>query len=213
MAEIQRLDRVETQALESGLDAAGRERLRDDLSRPVLARIKDRLDRDLGDEFFLPSSPLGKAIHYTLERWPGLKRYAETGWGHIEIDNNGVENAIRPTAVGKKNWLFIGHPKAGQPSAIHYTIIENCRLCEINPLEYLCDVMPKIMDHPAGHVAELLPRQWKAAAMPSQRKPPPRKPPEVANHEHCSMLDAYCSSIVVFTLGQVSPFHYGVDPY
>jgi hypothetical protein len=93
------------------------------------------------------------------------------------------ENAIRPTAVGKKNWLFIGHPKAGQRSAILYTIIEpeqsgdrlpkaarrasaasqNCRLCGINPLEYLCDVMPKIMDHPVGRVAELLPRQWKAA--------------------------------------------------
>ena len=163
VAEIQRLYRVESTARESGQDASGRERLREELSRPVLARIKERLDRDLGDEFFLPSSPLGKAIHYTLERWSGLERYADTGWGHIEIDNNGVENAIRPTAVGKKNWLFIGHPKAGHRSAILYTIIENCRLCEINPLEYLCDVMPKILDHPAGQVAELLPRQWKAA--------------------------------------------------
>jgi len=88
-----------------------------------------------------------------------------------------------PTAIGKKNWLFIGHPKAGQRSAILYTIIEpersgdrlpkaarrasvasqNCRLCGINPLEYLCDVMPRIMDHPASRVSELLPRQWQAA--------------------------------------------------
>jgi len=163
VAEIQRLYRVENQARESGLDASGRERLREELSRPVLTRIKERLDRDRGDELFLPSSPLGKAINYTLERWSGLERYAESGWGHIEIDNNGIENAIRPTAVGKKNWLFIGHPKAGQRSAILYTIIENCRLCGINPLKYLCDVMPKIMDHPAGRVSELLPRQWKAA--------------------------------------------------
>ena len=163
VAEIQRLYRVETQARESGLDASGRERLREELSRPVLKRIKERLDRDRAAELFLPSSSLGRAINYTLERWAGLERYTESGWGHIEIDNNGVENAIRPTAIGKKNWLFIGHPKAGQRSAILYTIIENCRLCGINPLEYLCDVMPRIMDHPASRVSELLPRQWQAA--------------------------------------------------
>lgn len=92
-----------------------------------------------------------------------MERYAESGWGHLKIDSNGIENAIRPTAVGKKNWLFIGHPKAGQRSAILYTIIENCRLCVTNPLEYLCYVMPKIMDYPVGRVSELLPRQWKAA--------------------------------------------------
>jgi len=53
----------------------------------------------------------------------GRERYAESGWSHIEIDHNGIENAARPTAVGKKNGLFIGHPKAGQRSAILYTII------------------------------------------------------------------------------------------
>ena len=162
VAEMQRLYRIESQARESGLDVSGRERLREELSRPILARIKERLDRDRGSELFLPESSLGKAINYTLERWSGLERYAESGWGHIEIDNNGIENAIRPTAVGKKNWLFIGHPKAGQRSAILYTIIENCRLCGINPLEYLCDVMPRVMDHPVGRISELLPRQWKA---------------------------------------------------
>lgn len=171
VAEIQRLYLIEKQARESGLDESDRERLREELSRPVLARIKERLDRDCEDERLLPASPLGKAIHYTLERWSGLERYAKSGSGHIEIDNNGVENAIRPTAVGKKNWLFIGHPKAGQRSAILYTIIENCRLHGINPLEYLCDVMPKIMDHPAKRITELLPRQWKAAREATAAEP------------------------------------------
>ncbi|MBU6300867.1 MAG: transposase domain-containing protein, partial [Verrucomicrobia bacterium] len=63
----------------------------------------------------------------------------------------------------KKNWLFIGHPEAGQQSAILYTIIENCRLHEVNPVEYLEDVLPRIQDHPKARVCELLPRQWKAA--------------------------------------------------
>ena len=111
----------------------------------------------------LPTSPLGRAIRYTLTRWQGLLRYAEAGSGEVEIDNNPVENAIRPTAIGKKNWLFIGHPKAGQTSAIIYTMVENCRMWDIDPMEYLNDVLPRIMDHPKSRIAELLPRQWKQA--------------------------------------------------
>lgn len=80
------------------------------------------------------------------------------------IHNNLVENAIRPSAIGKKNWLFIGHPKAGQRSAIIYTMVENCRLHGIDPLAYLTDVMPRLVDREDGaEVGDLLPRQWKAA--------------------------------------------------
>lgn len=163
VAEIQKLYRIERQARESRRDALGREALRQAEAVPVLERIKARLDADKGRSELLPSSPLVKAIDYTLERWQGLVRYAETGNGEVEIDNNPVENAIRPTAIGKKNWLFIGHPKAGQMSAIIYTIIENCRLWEIDPMDYLNDVLPRIMDHPKTRISELLPRQWKEA--------------------------------------------------
>ena len=78
-------------------------------------------------------------------------------------DTDEIENAIRPTAVGKKNWLFIGHPNAGQRSAIIYTIIEECRLHQVDPLAYLADVMPRIMDHSSHRIVELLPRQWAEA--------------------------------------------------
>jgi hypothetical protein len=71
-----------------------------------------------------------------------------------------VENAIRPSAVGKKNWLFIGPPKAGQRSAILYTMIAECRLHGVDPFAYLVDVMPGIMDHSGHRIADLLPRQW-----------------------------------------------------
>lgn len=170
VAEIARLYRVETQAREAGSDAVRRGELRAAQSKPVLAGIKERLDRDLSSGDILPSSPLGKAVRYALGRWPGLIRYAEPENGEVEIDTNEVENAIRPTAVGKKNWLFIGHPKAGQMSAIIYTIIENCRLHGIDPTEYLLDVLPRIESHPEDRRAELLPAAWKlsqAAKVPA----------------------------------------------
>jgi transposase len=163
IAEIQKLYRVEAEARELNLTHEQRGELRSERSRPVLDGIKTRLDRDLSSSDILPSSPLGKAIRYTLSLWEGLVRYAEKQHGVVEIDNNLTENAIRPTAIGKKNWLFIGHPKAGQRSAIIYTIVENCRMWDINPMEYLLDVMPRVMEHPANRIAELLPRAWKEA--------------------------------------------------
>lgn len=161
VAEIQKLYRIEAQAREANLDAVARGALRASQGKPILVGIKGRLDRDLGNADILPSSPLGKAVRYALGLWSGLTRYAEPEHGEVEIDTNQVENAIRPTAVGKKNWLFIGHPKAGQTSAILYTIIENCRMHGIDPMEYLLDVLPRVMDHPQNRIGELLPRAWK----------------------------------------------------
>ena len=161
--EIQKLYRVEEEARRAGLDHGARSALRLEKSRPVLESIRRRLDADGLRSAILPASPLGKAIGYTLGQWSGLECYAEPGNGMVEIDNNLVENAIRPTAIGKKNWLFIGHPNAGQQSAILYTIIENCRLHGIDPAEYLEDVLPRIQDHAKSRISELLPRQWKAA--------------------------------------------------
>ncbi len=164
VAEIQRLYRIEAEAREKELDHEARATLRIERSVPVLASIKARLDADRLEGRFLPTSPLTIAVNYTAELWTELTRYAEAGNGMVEIDNNLVENAIRPSAIGKKNWLFIGHPSAGQRSAILYTMVENCRMHGIDPLAYLTDVMPKLVDREAGaDVTDLLPRQWKAA--------------------------------------------------
>lgn len=168
--EIRKLYAVETTAREGGYSSAQREGLRTEKSRPILARIKARLDADQGNPAILPQSPLGKALNYIRERWQYLEAYAMDGNGEVEIDNNEVENAIRPTAIGKKNWLFIGHPKAGQMSATIYTIIENCRINGIDPFTYLTDVLPRIQDHPINRVSELLPRQWAAARSASEEK-------------------------------------------
>jgi len=126
----------------------------------------------------LPSSTLGKAINYTLSHWDLLTKYVANGRIEPErsagsqpqaaqrasaarqIDNNGVENAIRPTAIGKKNWLFFGDAEAGQRSAVIYTIIESCRRRGIDPHEYLRDVLTRITETTSWQVADLTPGKW-----------------------------------------------------
>ena len=111
----------------------------------------------------LPNSQLGKACSYLLNQWESLVAHCRLG--HTEIDNNLVENAIRPSAIGKKNWLFIGHPDAGDRSAILYSIIASCRRYGIEPHAYLRDVLTRL---PAmtnqDDLTPLLPSRWKPPA-------------------------------------------------
>jgi len=83
----------------------------------------------------LPKGLLGQAIDYTLKRWEALTRFVYDG--RLEIDNNLIENAIRPSALGKRNWLFVGHPEAGERSAVIYSLLGSCRRHGINPFDYL----------------------------------------------------------------------------
>jgi hypothetical protein len=89
--------------------------------------------------------------------------------GRIELDNNLVENAIRPTALGKKNWLFIGDAGAGQRSAIIYTIIESCRRWGLDPLAYLRDVLSRLPNMTNHQIPEVLPAAWAKAQQKKQR--------------------------------------------
>ena len=115
---------------------------------------------------FLPQSNLGRAFAYVLEQWPALLRFAEDG--RLEIDNNEVENAIRPTALGKKNWLFIGAADAGERGAILYTIVESCRRHGIDPLAYLRDVLTRLPEMKMSQVGELTPESWQKARRTTQ---------------------------------------------
>jgi transposase len=108
----------------------------------------------------LPKSGLGKACDYSLRLWEHLSTYLSHG--RVEIDNNLMENAIRPTAIGKKNWLFVGHPEAGERPAILYSILISCQRLEVDPATYLRDVLS--MDLPnmsEEQLAELTPKNWK----------------------------------------------------
>jgi hypothetical protein len=116
---------------------------------------------------YLPQSPMGQAISYTLNQWPTLERFLDHG--EVEIDNNLVENAIRPTAVGKKNWLFFGSEDAGQRSAVLYTLIENCKRCDAEPYSYLKDVLERLPNTTNHEVGQLTPQNWQKARQQQAR--------------------------------------------
>ena len=128
-------------------------------SVPLMRRIGAALRR-IRPRYF-PQSAMAKAISYTLDQWPALGRFL-TG-GHIEIDNNLVENAIRPTAIGKKNWLFIGAAEAGQRAAILYTIVQSCRRRGLDPMAYLRDVLTRLPALHTGQIPEVTPEAWAKA--------------------------------------------------
>lgn len=98
---------------------------------------------------------MGRAIDYALAQWPVLLVFL--GDDRVEIDNNRVENAIRPTAVGKKNWLFFGEATAGDRSAIIYTVIESCRRRGIDPFAYLREVFTRLPSMTNWQVKDLTP--------------------------------------------------------
>ena len=131
-------------------------------SVPVLEEIRARLG-ELNPEKpasgVLPKSPLGKAVRYALNQWEYVRAYVDDGkW---EIDQNLVENAIRPSCVGKKNWLFIGSPGAGWRSAVIYTMIINCQRRGINPIDWMNDVFRRLPSTLSQNAHELLPAHWK----------------------------------------------------
>jgi len=107
----------------------------------------------------LPKSTLGKAVSYFLNDYDALKGYLRDG--RFEIDNNLIENSIRPTAVGRKRWLFIGHPDAGWRSAVIYSLLVSCRRRGINPQEYLTDVLARLPTIKINQLDSLLPAHWK----------------------------------------------------
>lgn len=107
----------------------------------------------------LPKSTLGKAVNYFLNDYDALVGYLKDG--RFEIDNNLVENDIRPAAVGRKRWLFIGHPDAGWRSAVIYSILGSCRRRGLNPHEYLTDVLARLPSIKIAQIHELLPAHWK----------------------------------------------------
>ncbi|MDA0766949.1 MAG: IS66 family transposase [Verrucomicrobia bacterium] len=157
------LYQIETTLREIQADARAKERYRRRHSLPLL-RLLDRANKHLLTKTrILPKSRLGQAIRYALGQWGGALTYIENG--HVEIDNNGVERDIRPSAVGKKNWLFVGSPEAGDRSVVLYSLLISARHHGVDPESYLRDVLkrlPGCSTDPAA-LRELLPENWAAA--------------------------------------------------
>ena len=155
------------------------EQLRQSRAGPVVRQVKrsshhrmviERLHRALMTlrSRHLPKSLMGQAISYALNQWPLLERFLEHG--EVELSTNLVENSIRPTAVGKKNWLFFGSEEAGHRSAVMYTLIENCRLHGVEPYAYLKDVLERLPTTTNQQVGQLTPLNWKLARQPELRR-------------------------------------------
>lgn len=150
---------VEEQARQAGLSPQARLALRQAKSMPLMAELKDRLVQIRQGS--TPGSKLAQACNYTLGQWSRLEEYLRDG--HLEIDNNWCEGAIRPLALGRKNWLHVGSAEAGPKIAAIASIVETCRRLNINLRQYLLDVLPKLSEWPVGRVGELTPTAWKAA--------------------------------------------------
>jgi transposase len=168
MRQIQHLYRVEARLREQKAGPKLREAVRAHQSRPIVERLERAIIRLKSSGRYLPQSLLGVAMDYALGQWQTLDVYL--GDGRVEIDNNLVENAIRPTALGKKNWLFMGDADAGERGAIIYTVIESCRRRGIDPYAYLKDVLtrlPKMTNH---QIPEVTPSAWAKAHLHLQRQ-------------------------------------------
>lgn len=156
LTSMQGLYAIERKAREEGYSYEQRKVLRQQEARPILDELKAWLLKNRDQ--VLPKSSIGEAITYACNRWKYMERYLDDG--KLEIDNNLVENAIRPVAIGRKNYLFAGSPQGAEWAAIIYTLLSSAANCGHNPLEYLKDVLLRLPDQPLNYLDELLPINW-----------------------------------------------------
>ena len=158
LKDITELYRIERQAKDRGLCHEQRGFFRHAKAKPVLKRLQAKF-RAL-ERTAPPSGNLREAVTYANNRWPHLVRYAKVGFGHVHIDNNPIEGTFRPTKVGLRNYLFIGHPAAGWRSAVVYSVVATGKLLGVNPQNYLTWVLPKLAAATNKTVTGLLPHDY-----------------------------------------------------
>jgi len=160
LGQIGLLYAIERKAKEQQLTADGIFELRQTEAVPIL----ESLGKWMKETYItsLPKSTIGKALGYSIERWSELMIY--TSDGKLNIDNNPVENSIRPVAIGRKNYLFAGSQEAAARSAMLYSFLGTCKLNSINPFIWLQDVLRRISNHPINKIEELLPQNWQPLA-------------------------------------------------
>ena len=156
LQEIQSLYKVEERCRDLEFEAEQIKQYRQEHSIPILNNLHQLL-KDISSKT-LPSSPLGKAIAYTLNRWAKLLVYAENGI--LQIDNNLVENSIRPVALGRKNYMFAGSHERAQDAAMLYSLFATCRLHNINPEKWLTFFFDNINSTPKDCLHQLLPQNY-----------------------------------------------------
>ncbi len=157
MLEIQKLYTIERICKEQQLNFAGIREVRQIKAVPILRAMGLWLQQQYVQ--VLPQSLIGKAIAYSLQRWERLSGYVNDG--RLNVDNNPVENSIRPVALGRKNYLFAGSHEAAKRSGMLYSLLGTCKMHGIEPYAWLKDVLHRIAEHPVNKVSELLPHRYK----------------------------------------------------
>ena len=136
-----------------------RRAVRQERSKPLVAALEIWLREER--KKLSSKAPVAKAIDYSLKRWQAFTRFLDNG--RICLSNNAAERAVRGIAVGGKNWTFCGSDSGGHRAAAMYTLIETCKLNNVDARAWLADVLARIADHPARQIASLLPWNWKPA--------------------------------------------------
>ena len=143
-----------------GQSSEQRQHVRDQRSRPLVGVLKQFLEAELTR--ISSGSTLADAIRYALARWPALSLFLDDG--RIDLDNNPVERAIRPIALGRKNHLFAGSDGGADRWAIVCSLVETAKLNNVEPFAYLRDILQRMLDgHPASRLDDLLPWNWRPA--------------------------------------------------
>jgi transposase len=154
LQQIQQLYIIEEGA--KNLSPEERQNLRQRQSLPILQSLGSWMKQIYTE--VLPKSVIGKALAYSIQRWHALSLYVTDG--RLNIDNNPVENSIRPVALGRKNYLFAGSHEAAQRSAMLYSLLGTCKLHDVNPFTWMKDVLTRIPAWPVNKVHQLLPHHW-----------------------------------------------------
>jgi transposase len=163
LEQMQQLYAIERRCREKEMSFDERKEVRGKEAVPILDHLGKWMREQQAN--VLPKSPIGKALAYCLKRWEKLCRYTQDG--KLSIDNNPVENSIRPVALGRKNYLFCGSAEAAQRTAMVYSLLGCCKMHGIDPYAWLKDVLTRLPLHPINKINELLPHNWK----PLQNQP------------------------------------------
>jgi transposase len=157
LAEIQKLYAIERHITDKNITDEAKLQYRKENAVPLL----DEVGKWMQEKYVtvLPKSAIGMALGYSLKRWDKLSLYASTSI--LNIDNNPVENSIRPVALGRKNYLFAGSHSSAQRAAMFYSLLATCKNHEVNPAVWLHDVLNRIATYPINKIEDLLPQNWK----------------------------------------------------
>jgi transposase len=159
---VRRIDELfEIERTTNGKSPADRLAVRNERSRPLVVELESWLRKQRG--LVSSKSELAKAMNYMLKRWAAFARFLDDG--RICLSNNAAERAVRGVAIGRRNWTFAGSDAGGHRAAAIYTLVETCRLNDVDPQAWLADVLAKLPDYPSKRIADLLPWNWKASRL------------------------------------------------